>query len=503
MARRGLSSLMGLLLASGLMTMGLLVGCSPNSPNTGSRDMKPQWGQPDELFSALNPTDRALQKISVVGSDGLPLTGAEILIGSDVNDPFVGNLLTTDALGATALPAGWTSAQPVTIDAPGYVRVTFLNLTPQGFSHKMKRVEFAPTHKLKGHTLNHVMRDFDGKADFGLIFKALSKEDLFNLQLSSVISPETDKISIAGFDVEMPSNLTLPRQKERYILIPITLDKPEFRFYFDQPGNYLLMGAKGRFPFTEVVNQMQSGKEMHKLINKFEFMGGSVKSVNVSGPETTFDFDVAEINFTQTDTVKFPAPGTGRSILGGRLMEWSPNQFLPTDIKLIEAAGDVSLHRGPNRPHHLVGVLKNSNEFEEQNPGVDRLSASLVDDTTTPDFKFLSLLDNPIATDLQSVKMPNVTIPFTPAELIVYASVGKVIETETEANVVVKTYLKSWEVYSTEMISEIKLPRWKPLTKEGLSRWEAMYAVSREASLTTSHRSLDNMTHVTRSSVDF
>ncbi len=476
-----------------------LMGCSPNSQHHELLKANSEAG----LFGESGLQPKLLQKISVLTAEGQPLAGAEILIGSGVNDPFVGNVLTTDQAGEVVLPTEWTNEQPVTIDAPSYLRVTFLHRAPQSFVHRMKKIEFEGKHELKGKTLNHIVRDFDGFADFGLIFKALRKEDLFNLQMTSIMSPETDTITIAGFQVELPSNLTLPRQKERYLLIPVTLNKPDFRFYFERPGDYLLMGAKGRFPFTDVVKQMQSGGPMHKLLNKFEFLGGAVKTVNILGPSAVVDFDVAQMTFSQSNLVRFPAPGAGRSILGGRLMEWSEGLFLPTDLKLVEAAGEVKLLRGPDRPHHLVGILKNDNEFEEKDGNIDRLSAALVPDTTMPDFAFLSLLDNPVGSDLTAMKLPAVTIPFTPAELIVYASVGKVIETLTESNEIFKTYLKAWEVYSPRMETEIVLPNWKPMTKDGLYRWEAMYAVAREASLTRVRGSLENMSHVTRSSVDF
>ena len=43
-----------------------------------------------------------------------------------------------------------------------------------------------------------------------------------------------DEIRVAGQKLGVPSNISLPKQKESYI-ITITIDKPIYRMYFNRP----------------------------------------------------------------------------------------------------------------------------------------------------------------------------------------------------------------------------------------------------------------------------
>ncbi len=441
--------------------------------------------------------------IKVVDSSGKPIGGAQILIGMAPHSPMADNVVVTGSDGAALAPETWTGQEAVTVDARGYVRATYLGQAPKNLSIALKKAAFAADFELRGETLKHPIVDFDTFADFGLILKALTRETLFNLQIESIISPKTDPMTVLGQTLQMPSNLTLPTQREKYV-VPITLSKPKYRFYFDQPGPQLMMAAKGRFPLKTVVDQVRAGVPTYKLINYFSFLGGSIKNVDINGAQSNVNFDVSEITYSEKNAVHFIAPDEGKTLLVSRLGQWNAQQFFPADLKLVEKTGSVILNRWSNKKNVILGALKNADEFRLSKPGADRLSAAIVDDSVSPNFEFLPLLENPLPHSLQSMTLPEVSFPYRPDRVMVYASVGKVVITKDQNNQEERTYYKEWEVFSDDLIERIQLPDWKPMTKDGTYRWEAIYAIGRNGtSLTSLDTSMDNISHVTRSSVDF
>ncbi|MEZ4871580.1 MAG: hypothetical protein R2827_04890 [Bdellovibrionales bacterium] len=71
--------------------------------------------------------------------------------------------------------------------------------------------------------------------DFSLVTPALTRSDLIGLEFTSIVSPYTDVLSLPlGQSQKVPSNLTFPKQKERYAFINITFEKPQYRFFVER-----------------------------------------------------------------------------------------------------------------------------------------------------------------------------------------------------------------------------------------------------------------------------
>src|SRR5438046_2111084 len=67
--------------------------------------------------------------VTVKSSAGTPIANARVMIGLRENVPFPGNVLTMNASGQVSTPAEkWNDPQPVTIDAPGFIRATYFNV---------------------------------------------------------------------------------------------------------------------------------------------------------------------------------------------------------------------------------------------------------------------------------------------------------------------------------------------------------------------------------------
>src|SRR5690606_27028720 len=110
----------------------------------------------------------------------------------------------------------------------------------------------------------------------------MSKAELLAFDINKVISTDVDKISAGGRDMSIPSNISLPKQTERYLFFSITLDKNPFRIYFDSPGPQKIVALKGRFPFKKVVDELRSEKNFIDLINQFTIDGGTLQNIHIN-----------------------------------------------------------------------------------------------------------------------------------------------------------------------------------------------------------------------------
>ncbi|HMN67970.1 MAG TPA: hypothetical protein PKC28_05470, partial [Bdellovibrionales bacterium] len=230
-------------------------------------------------FSALS---YAQQQISVQDKMGQPIIGATIMFGFEPGNPFEGNVITTDGSGIAATPADWKAALPVTVQAAGFVSQTLPVTMPSDLIFALSTQEGMAELEVAGETTDFGRLRTDGKVDFGLVIPALNREQMLGFDLSTVISPKTDTITIIGNDVELPSNLTLPEQTESYIF-PITFNKPGYRVYVRNPGPYTVSATHGQFPLQRVVNDIRDGKSMFELINHFKFLGAGQQPVDVQG----------------------------------------------------------------------------------------------------------------------------------------------------------------------------------------------------------------------------
>ena len=160
--------------------------------------------------------------LTIADESGAPVEGASVMIGESPGVPFVGNTLTTDHGGHIILPSSWLTSEAVTIDSPGFVRATYLDLTPQGSILKLRRdISASPPpasrFELDGDTSGFGQLKNDGIFDIGLVVQAVPRAQLSTLNLQTLISPEVDHFTVLGQSVDLPSNITIPDQTESYI----------------------------------------------------------------------------------------------------------------------------------------------------------------------------------------------------------------------------------------------------------------------------------------------
>jgi len=477
--------------ATALISLGL-VGCSDDK---GGKPTPPSkvWN-----FFSLQATG-----INVIGEDLQPLANAKVLIGSELDAPFAGNFLTTDAQGHLDLPDGWTGAEPVTIEAADHLRATYYSQDPGDRTYRLRKKTVIATsqYEMKGLTQGHNIQDKDGFVDFSLVIPALTRNDFLSFDINSVISPQFDIISVLGQEAEVPSNVTFPKQKESYFL-PVTLDKPGYRVYFNEDGFHRVFAARGRFPFKEVVDQMRNKAPFYNLVNYFTILGGGVKDLNITKSSTSVDLSVKDLDFKTKVSVQAPSISGDETMMVVGVAHMS-EYMIPTDVKILKSGQKMSLTALDSKGS-VFSILKKTKDIESISNGSGRLSAVLVPAASGVAPKFLPMLQDPSLAsngDLLIAKTHSIS-GVNP--IATYAILSQVQDT-MQGKQKIKINSSYWEVYAPNWLEVVSLPKWPAgNTVTGKKHWEVNLIGSLSASVVDlGPAMINNATHVTHSSLDF
>ncbi|MGH1468275.1 MAG: hypothetical protein ACRBBP_05260 [Bdellovibrionales bacterium] len=242
---------------------------------------------------------------------------------------------------------------------------------------------------LHGSVDGYETRNYDDKLDFGLVIPTLSKEQILNFSLSSVLSSKTDVIRAAGQRINIPSNVSLPRQSERYF-ITIRINKPSFRLPVlsdELPETVAVL--EGSMPFTDTVDTLRGGSPLFSVINSFTF-----KSFSLS-PITDLEEDLeltAGENAIEGETVTFDVPfETDRDYvaiglnLNSTMDEAGNSKYFPVNIKTLERPQNL-LSIGESSTPVIVTIPKSTFEAGAEEAAGLPFPFSLVWDESQPEF---------------------------------------------------------------------------------------------------------------------
>jgi hypothetical protein len=497
------TSFMKLILTPALTALLLFSGCDKNNPGKDSSTSKLSG---NATFSWSEKTSEN-PEIKVFNQFGEPIEGAQILIGDAQDTPFRGNFLTTNRSGSAVIPAEWTIPASVTVDAAGYIRQTLLNQRPGDISIRLNKAYLPQFAEIRGNVTGLPVQDGDKLIDFALAMPLLKKNELLGLDLSQVISPYSDTISAAGQKMSVPSNISLPKQKENYI-IGITLDKPVFRLKTPTLGNKKLVSIRGRFVFKTVVDQFRAGKAFYEVLNEFSFMGGGVADASVLNPVTNVNIPGTALTFNgQVQVNAVPANADEVPIvLAAAEMD---GYMVPTDVKRTTAGKTTTLQTLPNQPTYIVSAIKKQSEFMANTPGADRISASSVPYSRDMQNKLLPLVENPSVTsrDNYVINMPPAPTTDKITPVAVTAILSDLVESK-EGDATVVSAIHKWEVVGAGWSSQINLPKWPQSDLEGSAkkRVEINFigiSADNAVSCTVVTDCLNAATHLTHASADF
>jgi len=470
-----------------------LAGCSQGTNQSTNQP------QQDSLWGAVF-NQQAQNKITIQAQDLSPIPGAQILIGDALNTPFEGNLLISDAQGQIDLPAGWTDAQPVTVQAPGYVRVTYLAQAPQALTFKLRKTPQLQQLEVRGNAQNLPVEDKDGYIDFGLVMNAFTKADMLSFDINNVISPQNDRIEVMGQNVDIPTNISLPKQSEKYSLFTVTLEKPLYRLYYGQPGINRVFAARGRFPFKSTVDEMRGGAEFYELINNFKINGGGIRDINVVPGQNRLDIPTRELNFTEKKEMMAPSIAGNEVFIAVGVANQS-GYLIPTDVKNVDPSKKIALSTLPGAEQMILGVVKTKDELKNKN---DRMSVTLVPFTAGAAPKMLSLMNDPSLDRNGNILLPRVATITGVSKIGTSAVFSREIEL-TQGSTKVKVMSPTWEVFAAEWVNTMDLPAWpNEAPAQGKKRWEVNFVGSQTSSQpAVGPAMIEAATHVTHSSVTF
>lgn len=443
-------------------------------------------------------------QIKIVNMYGEPVANAQILIGDAVGNPFRDNFITTDQSGVANVPVSWATRAAVTVQARGYIRQTILGQNPGDMIIRLSTAYLPTFPEVKGIATGLPVVDNDKLVDFALVMPMMRKADLINIDISQIISPFTDTISAAGQKMSVPSNVSLPRQKENYV-IGITLNKPLYRLKTPTLGPKKYVATRGRFVFKKVVDEFRAGKAFHELINHFTIFAGGMRDAVVTGPETMLDISANDYQFTSQLSVNPTTPQNGEVALVIAANDID-GYMMPTDVKRVTAGQQTKLQTMPSRSVQILNIIKKESEFMSNTPGSDRISASLLPYSANREYRMLPLIENPSMSH-QGRYVINAQVLRERAGMTPVGTTAAISDlTEiTDNGIKVLVPIRRWEVVGFGWQSQIALPQW-PLEKRndslgtGKTRIEFSYIGS---STSRARQTLDNATHVTHASADY
>lgn len=420
-------------------------------------------------------TPQTTPTVQVFNQANQPIANAQVLIGAAINDPFQGNLKITDKNGMVAV-SEWSDTAHITVNAPGYIRQTLLNQKPGIIQVKLSTAYLKSRPMITGQVTGLPVKDGDKMTDFSLVIPTIAKGDLMNFDLDAVISPFTDVIDVIfGQTAELPSNVSIPTQKEKYnFLISVTLSKPDYRAYALHHGPKTFYALTGRFPFKETVDEMQADKKFYEILNYFSFTNGGLRETTVTGPTTALNIPGMEIKFDGAPvSVKGAAIQADEVVMALAMNDLSGGRFVPSDVKRLNANESASLKTIAGKQVHIVNLMKKAADFDTTTQDVaNRSSASMVPFKAGMQTSLLPLLPaGPTVTQTggaYKILVPQASTQTTDANAVNPIAVTVAI---SDINVVqdgafqVELLERKWEVLGTAWPTEINLPAW-PLEDE-------------------------------------
>lgn len=483
------------------------------------------------LFFAVGTSAYAADQITVVDESNKPVANATIMLGYEPGNPFKDNVFHTDSNGVAGAPDDWKAALPLTVQADGFITSTVPVAMPGMqtlvITHQEPQTEF----EVKGMTTGYGNLITDGKVDFGMVIPGIRRDQMLSFDVASIVSPRGDQIDIIGNKVDIPSNIALPRQRENYVF-PITFDKPAYRMYVRQPGQYTVGITHGQFPLQRVVNDIRNGKSFLDVVNYFEFKQGGSRAVDVQGNTAGIDMAVNSYQFGSAFSVQAPAYDSKLAMISLGLVEQG-DVFLPTDVKRLTPGQKLNMKTNNTiGPASLLSVLiENVQKLTLADGLVTQAFGPLLEQlkpmaqpaprAATPDFNKMSFalvpasggaapqflpLVNPPTLNGQIMNFEIPALPNGLAGAAMYLTLSE-IELIPNGNVNIERRTRLWEVWSEAWLNQMEMPKIAINRKSDRKyRWEVLF-LARPANFVGEKNvgprvDLKSITHATRNSVD-
>lgn len=489
---------MSKLLFSSLTALAMMLFITTGCSQSGQLG---QEGQVQSLQTSASVVPVAGQ-IIVTDPAGNPIAAASVQIGMRENVPFPGNVLKSDAKGVVVIPAAWNDAQPVTIEAAGFVRTSWLSqspaTTPAGFVLSVRKKIVPQRVEFQGKTTGYQNLAQDDVMDVGVVFPTLRRDQLASLQMTDLISPEVDTLTIMGQSIDVPSNISIPKQDEHYYF-NITLEKPVFRTYLKEQRTWRMVAMHARFPFEKTVDDLRGGKSFFDVLNAFEFKSATVSDITMAAPSTSRDMSVTDIKFDAKLDVAAPKFASKYTMLAVSVAD-NGGLLYPTDVKKL-GPGEVRRLVAPKgAAGYLVGALRET-AAPMTGAAADALSAVIAPNNVTTKFEFLDLPGAPKAKGSTLVLDPPKASVATVTPVATYATLNKV-DKITAGKTTLESKSPVWDVYSSGWAPSMDLPDFSAKLT-GTHRWEVLFGgAPNGTAVQLGPNMVESLSHIAKSAAD-
>ncbi len=459
------------------LSFGLLTGCQQSHRQQGLL----------ALEETIQGTAQNTASLQVVGPTGEGIARAQVLVGEIKSGRQV---ITTDEQGMFVAPDDWISNETVSIAASGYIPVTFYDQTPQNQKFQLRMVEKVPALEVKGvaNGFAPYIADKDGNLDFALAMPMMTRDQVFIFNQTQVLSPEADIISVFGQKIPIPSNISLPQQREKYGLFSFTLEKPIYRLKVAETGAYPFVAIRARCG----LDPLKSRLPPMELLNHVLINGGSERMAVVTPSGGKIDFEMGEQNFTGKVSLTAPAIPPGTVMVSAPLAR-SGEYFYPTDVKSLKSYETRQLNTTVKGNSDLLTILTSENQSRRATSAyltsIGQQSKSL---------QFLGLFNVPTV----NTEKIMVDLPTKPSDIEasgMYVTLSR-IDVQKVGDAYIENTIRVWEFYLNNWTSEILLPQ----LPDGMGfrrdanvryRWEINFMARETADA-------KEISYVTRNSVD-
>lgn len=442
--------------------------------------------------------------LTVTDQAGNAIADAKVLIGSAVDTPFSGNYLITDASGSLAIPAGWTSAQPVTIDAPGFVRTTFMNQTPIAQNYQLRAAPGTAKLEVDGTATDFGNIQGGDTADVALVMPMLTHGQYLNFQLNSILSPENDVLDVMGRQVMVPSNLAVPNQSLNYSFFNITLNKPGYRQFFTDSGTHKMTATHCQFPVTDVVDAIRAKKSFFEILNFFDFVGGSVRTAQITASRTNLDIPVGEMSFSPSIPIQAPMFDSKYGMVAISLVD-DGGTFFPADLKRVMSKAQATL-KFPTQSSASGEVLSVLKQTANVTVGAiaDEMSSVMLPSNQSNAIEFLPIVKSPSVSGNTLNMSPPTSANIKP--VATYAVLSDVQAANSNSSVQLEHKQPRWDIYADNWTTAMALPQFPDAAPApvGKLRWEVLFLGNQSALIKAQLGAplLEKVSHVTRSAVN-
>ena len=161
-------------------------------------------------------------EIQVNNVYGEAVKGAKVLIGTQFDE---NNFYETNEDGQLTLSKEqWNGKQSITIGYDSYVRVTYVNQSPKDLDVRLQPILSERNYGISGITEGFGSLKKDKWADVSVVAPLFSREQLIRFDVSYLISDQMDTMKVFGQKFSVPSNISFPKQKEKYGWFTLTLN---------------------------------------------------------------------------------------------------------------------------------------------------------------------------------------------------------------------------------------------------------------------------------------